>query len=99
MYPEGLVDITYVDIYATLVCSSPHPIPDGRVQVNTLVYDTAAGAVMLKIAIAEIDISNNKKYFFIVIYKLVKVVYIYIRIAQKGNFLSPNQPRRVEEIL
>jgi len=32
---------------------------------------------MLKIAIAEIDISNNKRYFFIAIYKLVKVVYIY----------------------
>jgi len=34
------------------------------------------GAVMLKIATAEIDISNNKKYFFIAIYKLVKVLYI-----------------------
>jgi hypothetical protein len=32
---------------------------------------------MLKIAIAEIDINNNKKCFFIAICKLVKVVYIY----------------------
>jgi hypothetical protein len=32
---------------------------------------------MLKMAIAEIERSNNKRYFFIAIYKLVKVVYIY----------------------
>ncbi len=31
---------------------------------------------MLKMAIAEIERSNNKRYFFIAIYKLVKVVYI-----------------------
>jgi hypothetical protein len=52
--------------------------------VNTLVYDTAAGAVMLNAAIAEIERNNNKRYFFIAIYKLVKVVYT--RIAQNMTF-------------
>jgi len=96
--PDGLVDTTYVDIYMTLLWSSPHAVLNGRVHENSLVYDTAAGAVMLKIAIAEIDRSKNiKRYFLVAIYKLVKVVYIYQN-RTKYDFLPPSQPKAVKTI-
>jgi hypothetical protein len=46
------------------------------VHENWLLDDIAAGAVMLNAAIAVTANNNNKRYLFMAIYKLVKVVYI-----------------------